>query len=328
MLHLDGIPASTLAERFGTPLYVYEEASIRRAFARLKTAFSFAPFRLHYAMKANSNPWILRLLHQEGVGGRGGRVAPQQANRLALRLSRCLHQAHRPSSSGAPPAAARAGHTQPRPSPHLQQRLLLPRRLRAVRLVLQLGQPAVQAGGLGLREHIDLVHLRAQGGSGCGWRSGWGGGGHGRVLPVVCGGAMQRQREGVCSEGAAKPARDTLCSSKRSRMPGAPCRLPGARPGGAPVPNVRRPAPTSASSCLKKVSSARSRCAARRCTVRLVVRGEQDREGSSGGEGGQPWVSRWGVRRQAAARRSNGSGGSCVGPAVGNGTPPRSLLLE
>ncbi len=44
-------------------------------------------------------------------------------------------------------------------------------------------------------------------------------------------------------------------------------------------------APTCPSSCLKKVSSALSRCAARRCTVRLVVRGEKDREGSSCGDG-------------------------------------------
>lgn len=49
-----------------------------------------------------------------------------------------------------------------------------------------------------------------------------------------------------------------------------------------------RPAsPTSASSCLKNVSSALSRCAARRCTVKLVVRGENDSEGSSCEIGGR-----------------------------------------
>ena len=34
MLELGGVPAATLAERYGTPLYVYEEERIRSAFRK------------------------------------------------------------------------------------------------------------------------------------------------------------------------------------------------------------------------------------------------------------------------------------------------------
>jgi diaminopimelate decarboxylase len=67
MLHFDQLPAAALAQRFGTPLYVYEEQTIRQAYRRLRAAFAFTDLRLHYAMKANANPWILRLLLEEGA---------------------------------------------------------------------------------------------------------------------------------------------------------------------------------------------------------------------------------------------------------------------
>lgn len=67
MLELGGVPAASLAERFGTPLYVYEEARIRAAFDTLARAFAVDDLRIHFAAKANSNPWILRILRQAGA---------------------------------------------------------------------------------------------------------------------------------------------------------------------------------------------------------------------------------------------------------------------
>ena len=67
MLNLGGVSAASLAERYGTPLYVYEAGRIRDAYATLRRAFEVPDLRIHYATKANSNPWILRILAREGA---------------------------------------------------------------------------------------------------------------------------------------------------------------------------------------------------------------------------------------------------------------------
>ncbi len=68
ILHIADIPAPTLAARFGTPLYVYDAGAIRRQIACVREAFAGIPFRAFYAMKANSNLAILRLVHEQGLG--------------------------------------------------------------------------------------------------------------------------------------------------------------------------------------------------------------------------------------------------------------------
>jgi diaminopimelate decarboxylase len=67
-LHINGISTAALAARYGTPLYVYDAAVIRRQIGNVRTAFSGLPFRPMYAMKANSNLSILRLVREEGFG--------------------------------------------------------------------------------------------------------------------------------------------------------------------------------------------------------------------------------------------------------------------
>ena len=67
MLRLGGLPAATLVNQYGSPLYVYEAARIRGAFDTLARAFAVEDLRIHFATKANSNPWILRLLRQAGA---------------------------------------------------------------------------------------------------------------------------------------------------------------------------------------------------------------------------------------------------------------------
>jgi len=68
VLHIANVSALDLARRFGTPLYVYDAAVLRRQIDRVKRAFARLPFRPFYAMKANSNLAILRLVHQHGFG--------------------------------------------------------------------------------------------------------------------------------------------------------------------------------------------------------------------------------------------------------------------
>jgi diaminopimelate decarboxylase len=71
-LHCDGASLTTLAEKYGTPLYVYSAAQITERFQLFERAFAHGPeARPHticYAVKANSSLAILRLLAQQGAG--------------------------------------------------------------------------------------------------------------------------------------------------------------------------------------------------------------------------------------------------------------------
>lgn len=67
-LFCEATPLAKLAERYGTPLYVYSSEMIRarlRAFAR---AFRAVPHTLCYSVKANSTLAILRLVERFGSG--------------------------------------------------------------------------------------------------------------------------------------------------------------------------------------------------------------------------------------------------------------------
>ena len=60
--------AAELADRFGTPLYVYDAAAIRERLARLRAAFGPALGCVHYSVKANPNRALLQLLAEQGAG--------------------------------------------------------------------------------------------------------------------------------------------------------------------------------------------------------------------------------------------------------------------
>lgn len=58
-----------IAEHFGTPFHLYDEAGIRATVARLYAAFSgVTGFKEYYAVKALPNPRILALLRELGCG--------------------------------------------------------------------------------------------------------------------------------------------------------------------------------------------------------------------------------------------------------------------
>lgn len=67
-LFLGGCDSAKLAEEFGTPLYVYEEAVIRAQCRLLRQSFAAAAPDIHYALKANHNPALLAILREEGMG--------------------------------------------------------------------------------------------------------------------------------------------------------------------------------------------------------------------------------------------------------------------
>ena len=61
--------AKEIREQIPTPFYVYDEAGIRANARLLKAAFSWNPgFREYFAVKAPPNPFLLKILHEEGCG--------------------------------------------------------------------------------------------------------------------------------------------------------------------------------------------------------------------------------------------------------------------
>jgi len=67
-VHCGEVPAEDLAERFGTPLYVYDLAWIRGRVASFHDAFAGVDHLLAYSVKANGNLSILRELNALGCG--------------------------------------------------------------------------------------------------------------------------------------------------------------------------------------------------------------------------------------------------------------------
>jgi diaminopimelate decarboxylase len=67
-LHCDQVELSRLAERYGTPLYVYSATMIQERLAAFQSAFRGVPHTICYSVKANSNLSILRLLAKKGCG--------------------------------------------------------------------------------------------------------------------------------------------------------------------------------------------------------------------------------------------------------------------
>jgi diaminopimelate decarboxylase len=64
----DSVPIEKLAERYGTPLYVYSASTIRERLRTFQRAFRRVPHTVCYSVKANSNLSILKLLHRLGCG--------------------------------------------------------------------------------------------------------------------------------------------------------------------------------------------------------------------------------------------------------------------
>ncbi len=58
-----------IIEQYPTPFHIYDEAAIRENVRNLLKAFSWAPeFKEYFAVKATPNPYILKILREEGLG--------------------------------------------------------------------------------------------------------------------------------------------------------------------------------------------------------------------------------------------------------------------
>ena len=67
-LYIGEYSAEDLAERFGTPLYVYDKEVIVENYLRLVRSIPYEDLEILYSCKANSNPEILTILRDLGSG--------------------------------------------------------------------------------------------------------------------------------------------------------------------------------------------------------------------------------------------------------------------
>src|SRR5258706_8354439 len=67
-LHAEDVPLEEVAERFGTPCYVYSSAAIRAAYGEFADALRGREALVCYSVKANSNLAVLAMLARLGAG--------------------------------------------------------------------------------------------------------------------------------------------------------------------------------------------------------------------------------------------------------------------
>jgi diaminopimelate decarboxylase len=67
-LYCEQVPISQIVKEVGTPCYIYSHATLTRHYRVYESAFKNIPHIIAFAMKANSNLAILRLMAKEGSG--------------------------------------------------------------------------------------------------------------------------------------------------------------------------------------------------------------------------------------------------------------------
>jgi diaminopimelate decarboxylase len=67
-MYAEDVDLTAIAGEVGTPFYVYSAATLRRHIRVMRDAFEGIPTLLAYAMKANSNQAVLKVLANEGAG--------------------------------------------------------------------------------------------------------------------------------------------------------------------------------------------------------------------------------------------------------------------
>lgn len=68
LLHAEDVPLAQIAAQVGTPVYVYSSATLARHFGLFQQALEWTDHLVCYAMKANSNLAVLRLMAKLGAG--------------------------------------------------------------------------------------------------------------------------------------------------------------------------------------------------------------------------------------------------------------------
>ena len=64
----EGVPVRTVAQRVGTPFYLYSANTLASHIKAFDSAFAGVPHLICFALKSNSNSAVLRLLGREGAG--------------------------------------------------------------------------------------------------------------------------------------------------------------------------------------------------------------------------------------------------------------------
>ncbi len=67
-LTVEGVTLADIAKKEGTPCYVYSSAAILERYQAYDRAFGIAPHQVYYAVKANSNLSLLRMMAEAGAG--------------------------------------------------------------------------------------------------------------------------------------------------------------------------------------------------------------------------------------------------------------------
>ena len=67
-LFAEGVALTAIAERFGTPTYVYSRAHIEAQYNAFADALNGVPHLVCFAVKANSNLGVLNVLARLGAG--------------------------------------------------------------------------------------------------------------------------------------------------------------------------------------------------------------------------------------------------------------------
>jgi len=67
-LYCEGVPVGNVAQRVGTPFYLYSSNTLASHVRSFTGAFKDVPHLVCFALKANSNSAVLRLLGKEGAG--------------------------------------------------------------------------------------------------------------------------------------------------------------------------------------------------------------------------------------------------------------------
>jgi diaminopimelate decarboxylase len=68
VLHCEDVPLAELAETYGTPLFVYSQATLLHHLKQVQTAFAEADPILCFSIKTNGNIHIARLMREHGSG--------------------------------------------------------------------------------------------------------------------------------------------------------------------------------------------------------------------------------------------------------------------
>src|SRR5690349_3776471 len=68
VLHCEDVPVRTLAETYGTPLWVYSKATLLHHLTQLQQAFAAVAPLICYSIKTNPNLSVCRLMVEHGAG--------------------------------------------------------------------------------------------------------------------------------------------------------------------------------------------------------------------------------------------------------------------